>query len=325
MSSALGPGLCNIIASVGIILTNKQLVTGLDFHFILTTLCLNFITTSTVCSALCYAGHFAPKSFPAWDRWRLALLAVLTVLLNNSSVEANSVGFYQIFKLLIIPTVILTERVQGVKRSYSWPIITSLIVSSVGVGMATISDVQINVRGFILACLSDIITAQFQIWQSGKQHEHGLSSMQIQHAVGWSQTLLAAVGTLLFDVCFPSVKGRLLLRPGGLLEHTWKGGFLEGWWLVACCAIAVVMNLSTYTLLGKTSPVTYQVIGQVKTCLIVTFGYYVFDSKAPSVSTAWLIFRFAGVAVASSGILSYGVLKTREQNEIEQKKKPKEN
>lgn len=313
MSSALVPALTNIVASVGIILTNKQLVTGLGFHFALTTLCLNFATTSCVCSAFVRAGHFEPKPLPFGDQWRIAGLAVLTVLLNNSSVEANSVGFYQIFKLLIIPTVIVIERIQGVKRSYSWSIIVSLIISSVGVGMATVSDVQINARGFVLACLSDIVTAQFQIWQAGKQQEHGLSSMQIQHAVGWPQTLIAAVGTLVFDVVWPSAKGHMLLRPGGLLQHQWSGEWLEAGWLVGCCLIAVVMNLSTYALLGKTSPVTYQVIGQVKMILIVSFGYMFFDHKAASLSPAWLMFRFVGVGVASSGILAYGVLKTQEQ------------
>lgn len=240
------------------------------------------------------------------------MLAVGTVLLNNSSVEANSVGFYQIFKLLIIPTVIVTERIQGVKRTYSVAIIASLVVSSIGVAMATVSDVQFNARGFALACLSDIVTAQFQIWQSGKQHEYGLSSMQIQHAVAWQQTFIAAVGTLMFDVCMPSVKGHVLLRPGSLFEQQYRGDWLEVYWLIACCIVAVVMNLSTYALLGKTSPVTYQVINQVKTCLIVTFGYLIFDHKAPEVSTGWLIFRFVGVAIASSGILAYGVIKSSE-------------
>jgi len=318
--SVLAPALTNIVASVGIILTNKQLVTGLDFHFILTTLCLNFATTSTICSLMARMGRFEPKSFPTWDRWRVALLAVLTVLTNNASVEANSVGFYQIFKLLIIPTVMLTERFQGVKRSYSWPIICSLLVSSVGVGMATVSDVQINWRGFVLAILSDICTAQFQIWQSGKQHEYGLSSTQIQHAVGWEQTAVALFGTVLFDIALPSAKGKMLLRPGGILEHQFSSNWLEARWLFACCSIAVVMNLSTYALLGKTSPVTYQVIGQLKTCLVVGFGYLAFDSKAAEVTTGWLIFRFIGVVIASAGILSYGIFKTREQKPTEEVK-----
>jgi solute carrier family 35 protein E3 len=310
MSSVLSAALLNIGASVSIILTNKQLVSGLDFHFILLTLCLNFATTSLFCSTLAWVGWFEPKSLPARDTWGIAFLAVVTVLFNNSSVEANSVGFYQIFKLLIIPTVMCLEWVHGYKRTYSWQIITSLVISSAGVGMASISDVQFNARGFVLACLSDLVTAQFQIWQSGKQAEHGLTSTQIQYAVAYQQTFIAACGTLALDVWLPAAKGLLLLRPGGLLEYNWQG--LEICWLGACCGIAVVMNLSTYALLGKTSPVTYQVIGQLKTCLTVGFGYLFFDHRGPEVSTAWLIFRFVGVLVGSAGILAYGLIKTSE-------------
>eukprot|EP00933_Yihiella_yeosuensis_P069024 TRINITY_DN7512_c2_g3_i1.p1 TRINITY_DN7512_c2_g3~~TRINITY_DN7512_c2_g3_i1.p1 ORF type:complete len:319 (-),score=17.63 TRINITY_DN7512_c2_g3_i1:151-1107(-) len=311
MSSVLVIAVSNIIASVGIILTNKQLVTGLGFHFTLASLFLNFVTTATVCSTMAHLGRFEPKHLPPWDRWRVAALTVLTILSNNASVEANSVGFYQIFKLLIIPTVIGIERVQGIKRVYRWPVICSLIVSSIGVGMATVSDFEINTRGFILACLSDLITAQFQIWQSEKQREHGLSPTQIQHSVGWPTALIGGFSALAFDVLFPSIKSLLLLRPGGLLEYTFDG-YKELYWLCFSCSIAVGMNLSTYALLGKTSPVTYQVIGQIKTCLVVCFGYFFFDSKAFDGTTFWLIFRFTGVAVASAGILSYGICKTKE-------------
>jgi solute carrier family 35 protein E3 len=309
--SALIPALTNVVASVAIILTNKQLLSGLEFHFILTTLFLNFLTTSLVCTTLVSLNHFQPKSLPAWDKWRIGVLAVLTVLFNNGSVEANSVGFYQIFKLLIIPTVICLERAQGMKKTYSMEIILSLIVSSCGVAMATVSDVQFNIRGFVLACLSDVVTAQFQIWQGGKQHEHGLSSFQLQHAVGWPQTFVAAIGALLLDVLLPSGKGLLLLREGLLQHHKWQG-LREIGWLCGCCGIAVIMNLSTYALLGKTGPVTYQVIGQLKTVLTVSFGYLLFDHKAPHLSTASLVFRIIGILMASSGIFAYGLLKARE-------------
>lgn len=39
------------------------------------------------------------------------------------------------------------------------------------------------------------------------------------------------------------------------------------------CLIAVAVNFSTFLVLGKTSPVTYQVLGHLKTCLILGFGY----------------------------------------------------
>ena len=33
------------------------------------------------------------------------------------------------------------------------------------------------------------------------------------------------------------------------------------------------MNFSTFLVIGKTSPVTYQVLGHLKTCLVLAFGY----------------------------------------------------
>lgn len=43
--------------------------------------------------------------------------------------------------------------------------------------------------------------------------------------------------------------------------------------IVLSCLIAVSVNFSTFLVIGKTSPVTYQVLGHLKTCLILTFGY----------------------------------------------------
>merc|ERR1712060_236835 len=99
-----------------------------------------------------------------------------------------------------------------------------------------------------------------------------------------------------------------LLRKGGLLEHQFsdKG---DMFWILGCCGIAVVMNISTYGLLGKTSPVTYQVLGQVKTCLIIGLGYVFFDAKVPP---EWLLIRFTGVGIAVVGILSYAFFKQGE-------------
>lgn len=39
------------------------------------------------------------------------------------------------------------------------------------------------------------------------------------------------------------------------------------------CLISVSVNFSTFLVIGKTSPVTYQVLGHLKTCLVLTFGY----------------------------------------------------
>lgn len=307
MDGALLFGGGNLVASVSIILVNKQIASKCGFHFILTLLFLNFLTTGSFLQAFSRLGYLKVKHLPPRDRWLIALLGVLTVLLNNASNEANSVGFYQITKLLIIPTVILIERLSGVYKTYSIGIICSLIVASVGVAVATVSDFEVNRRGSVLAVLSILLTAQYQIWQGSKQHEHALSPMQITHSVAMPQCVIGCSATLLFDVFCPSLKDWMLLRHGGLLEHELTRETIL--WILACCALAVGMNVSTYGLLGKVGPVTYQVIGQLKTCLIIGFGYMFFDAKVP---VAWLAVRFTGVAIAVVGILSYARFKSQE-------------
>eukprot|EP00928_Gymnodinium_smaydae_P009700 TRINITY_DN1362_c0_g2_i1.p1 TRINITY_DN1362_c0_g2~~TRINITY_DN1362_c0_g2_i1.p1 ORF type:complete len:313 (-),score=70.34 TRINITY_DN1362_c0_g2_i1:62-1000(-) len=307
--SAWAAGICNLFASVGIILVNKQIASVCGFHFILTVLCLNFITTGTVLEIMVRLGYLEVRHLPSKDRWSIALIALLTVLLNNASNEANSVGFYQITKLLIIPTVIGIERLGGVWRTYSTGVVISLVVASTGVAIATVSDFEVNLRGSVLAFFSILVTAQYQLWQSGKQHEHGVSAMQITYSVSWPQSLLGVLAALLLDVCVPSVKEFFLLRPGGLLDFEFKNPS-DPLWIVACCAIAVFMNISTYGILGKIGPVAYQVLGQLKTCLIIALGYVFFDAKAPAM---WLLVRFTGVGIAVVGILSYAKFKNSEQ------------
>ena len=47
----------------------------------------------------------------------------------------------------------------------------------------------------------------------------------------------------------------------------------EQGFIILSCLIAVSVNFSTFLVIGKTSPVTYQVLGHLKTCLVLGFGY----------------------------------------------------
>ena len=42
------------------------------------------------------------------------------------------------------------------------------------------------------------------------------------------------------------------------------------------CFFALGVNISNYLVLGKTSPLTYQVLGHMKTVLILILGFTVF-------------------------------------------------
>mmetsp|Transcript_24080 Transcript_24080/g.45456 ORF Transcript_24080/g.45456 Transcript_24080/m.45456 type:complete len:314 (-) Transcript_24080:22-963(-) len=301
----------NIVSSVSIILVNKQIASVCRFDFILTMLFLNFLTTASLLELLAKLQWFEKKHLPTRERWLIAGIALSTVLLNNCSNEANSVGFYQITKLLIIPTVMGLEKLQGRHVVYSRRVILSIVVTAVGVAVATVSDFEVNVRGTILAAMSIVSTAQYQIWQGSKQHEHGVTATQITYSVAWPQSLAGLICSLAADVFVPQVKVLVLMRPASLLDHQLSGqGDL--YWIALCNLLAVCTNISVYGLIGKTSPVTYQVVGQLKTVLVVVFGYIFFDVRVP---LRWLILRFAGVAVAVVGVFSYALCKNAEARE----------
>lgn len=73
--------------------------------------------------------------------------------------------------------------------------------------------------------------------------------------------------------------------------------YMQGF-ITLSCLIAVSVNFSTFLVIGKTSPVTYQVLGHLKTCLVLAFGYTLLhDPFTPR--------NIAGILIAVLGMLLY--------------------
>lgn len=66
------------------------------------------------------------------------------------------------------------------------------------------------------------------------------------------------------------------------------------------CLISVSVNFSTFLVIGKTSPVTYQVLGHLKTCLVLAFGYILLRNPF-----SWRNVFGIGIAVVGMGLYSY--------------------
>ena len=82
---------------------------------------------------------------------------------------------------------------------------------------------------------------------------------------------------------------------------------LQAMYILASCFLALSVNLCTYGLIGKTSPVTFQVVGHAKTCLILLGGFLLF----PLPSGAVLAKNLAGIALAFFGVVLYGDVKVK--------------
>ncbi len=68
--------------------------------------------------------------------------------------------------------------------------------------------------------------------------------------------------------------------------------------IVLSCLISVSVNFSTFLVIGKTSPVTYQVLGHLKTCLVLAFGYILLKNPF-----SWR--NVCGILVAVFGMMLY--------------------
>lgn len=68
--------------------------------------------------------------------------------------------------------------------------------------------------------------------------------------------------------------------------------------IVLSCLISVAVNFSTFLVIGKTSPVTYQVLGHLKTCLVLAFGYVLLQDPF-----SWR--NILGIAIAIVGMILY--------------------
>jgi drug/metabolite transporter (DMT)-like permease len=69
--------------------------------------------------------------------------------------------------------------------------------------------------------------------------------------------------------------------------------------IVLSCSIAVCVNFSTFLVIGTTSPVTYQVLGHLKTCLILSFGYVLLRDPFTFRNVAGILVAIFGMGLYS--------------------------
>lgn len=94
-------------------------------------------------------GFFERKSL---DFKQLAILAGSFVLYNAASLinlNVNTVGFYQVSKILVTPTVMLINFL-AFQKSTSTETKQAVGVMLIGVTLATVSDVDVNFIGFMV-------------------------------------------------------------------------------------------------------------------------------------------------------------------------------
>ena len=303
----------NVLSSVAIVLVNKK-VFAAGFHFPIALSFFHFCFTIVFYRFLLLCGTFSTPDpdLPTWEKFKVALAGVGSIGFMNVSLSLNSVGFYQVTKLTIVPVTL------GINYFY-YAISTTnkvklaLLILLGGVGVATVSDVELRPAGFFFGTLAVLTTAMFQIWQGSKQKEFGVSGTQLQNSVAFWQTTHALVASALCEsFCFeqppagvPCDSAPVFLKRAALHPHG-KEREAVGFVLVTCF-LALAVNWCSFGLIGRTSPITFQVVGHAKTCLVLIGGYVFFPS--PNFDETQFYHNIAGVSIAMVGVILYGHVK----------------
>jgi solute carrier family 35 protein E3 len=300
----------NVFTTVAIVLTNKYLVSVAGFPFMVTLSGVHFVFTSLGCHMLLKLGFFEHKEAPLLGVLPVAAGSCLSVGFMNLNLAKNTVGFYQVTKLLCIPVTILMEYVMF-RSSVSRTVVLSLVVLLVGVGIATISDVGLNVIGSVYAVAAILATVMGQIFTKSTQQNLKLDHMQLLHhaspIVFTGMFMMAPV----FDDVFPPMSS----GPDQSLVSRFREGTVSVFVLTvifASCVFALGVNISNYMVIGQTSPVTYQVVGHFKTMLVLISGWMFFEKETN-------LKNLFGVSVAVVGMVWYSHVKQKEAAQQKEK------
>jgi solute carrier family 35 protein E3 len=290
----------SILTTVFLVMVNKIVFAG-GFPFVLSLSTLHFVATYLVMLVLSKGyGAFDPKYLPFWTNFLVGAMGVGSICFMNYSLKFNSVGVYQMAKLCIIPVVLAHNALRG--EFASRKVYATIAIVLLGVGAATVTDVELNPTGLMFAIAAVLSTSQYQIWQGSKQREAKLSDMQMTMSVSSSQIIIA--GLLAVALEGEEVSAVLI---GTELSPPHMNAELAMQILVSCL-LAVSANAHSFALIGRTSPVTFQIVGHGKTCLIIIAGYLLF----PLPSLEEFVYNAMGVAIAVLAVILYSNLKMNE-------------
>lgn len=278
----------NVVTSVGIIIVNKALMATYGFTFATTLTGMHFITTTLMTAVLRWLGYIQPSHLPLPELLKFVLFANFSIVGMNISLMWNSVGFYQIAKLSMIPVSCLLEVVFD-KIRYSRDTKLSILIVLLGVAVCTVTDVSVNTKGFIAAFVAVWSTSLQQYYVHFLQRKYSLSSFN------------------LLGHTAPVQAGSLLLI-GPFLDYWLTGKRVDAFnynvpssvFILLSCTIAVGTNLSQFICIGRFTAVSFQVLGHMKTILVLILGFLFFGKEGLNLHVV------IGMIIAVIGMVWYG-------------------
>jgi solute carrier family 35 protein E3 len=128
-----------------------------------------------------------------------------------------------------------------------------------------------------------------QIWVGTKQKSLQASSMQLLHQYTPQATVMLGI---LMPIMEPL--GLLNRAEDTILGYNYTPAAVGA--ILFSSVLGLLVSLSTFLVIGVTSSLTYNVVGHLKTVIILTGGCLFFGDEMP-------LKKLAGIAIAMAGIV----------------------
>ncbi|KAG2392903.1 hypothetical protein C9374_009480 [Naegleria lovaniensis] len=292
-------------SSISIIFCNKYLYQYYNFQAGTLLMGFHFLFTAVFSYALAQAHNIFPK-YKALEMFKMkklewssafvmGLLLALSVLFNNLSLQFNTIGVYQLSKLVIMPTILGLSYL-FYKETASKELLLSVVLIIIGLAITVTAEVRITFFGTFTCFLAILATAIQQLLLQRKNKDLNANPFQLL-------IYQAPIASVIVLLCAPFIDGT------DVIAYDWQQMTSDRSYfsfVLLSCFIAFYVNLGSFLVIGKLSALTYQVVGHSKTIVIIYVGSLIFNTPLN-----WT--QFFGVVIALGGTIYYSYIKMKEQ------------
>lgn len=289
----------NFFSSTGIVSVNKY-VYNLGFSYGATLTFIHFVCTTIGLLLLARLGVYTPKRLDVRKAIKLAFAGTGFVVFSNLSLQHNSLGFYQVMKHMTVVGVIIIEAI--VLHKFLPSIFAGAVAAMcTGVLITGVTDMRLNIVGVAFALANILCTSFYQIWCGSLQKSLDANPLQLQ-------LYIAPLSALCLLPFIPIFDNYSLSSPKSIFNFQFTSELIGV--ILFTGALALCVNVSIFLLIGKTSAVTYNVVGNGKTAFLFIVDFVVFNR--PFVAS-----NVFGMVLTLSGVVWYTQLKLKARAESE--------
>ena len=290
--------LSNVISGIGVVLANKAVFVSAHFLHPVALTALHYAVNLVMLMGLAAFGSVRWRSVKSSDRRMLHTTTAVWALhnaLSNFSLQRNSVGLYQVAKILVTPLICTIEYIFfGVKPMPCQALM--LGGACVGVAFATVNDVQVDAHGAVTALASACASAVLKVLQQAALQRHGWTSLELMYRSWGPQLVLLLLSTPMLEPHWRDLASYELTQYRASL-------------LLLSAVAAFALNVTSLVSIKLTSAITIVLLSQTKTVLTLLGGFLLYDAK-PSAS----MLGGATLAIVSIGAYTYAQVVADKQN-----------